>query len=453
MIEPLQNFGTVDFSTMPYTGEGLLTHSGEFNGLNSMEAVNAISDKLVAQGAGRIKINYRLRDWGISRQRYWGAPIPIIYCPECGEVPVPEKDLPVVLPEKISFSGTTSPLCTLPEFLNVDCPACGAAAKRETDTFDTFMESSWYYLRYTSFDQHASMLDKRADYWAPVDQYIGGIEHAVMHLLYARFYHKLLRDAGIVHSNEPFKRLLTQGMVLKDGSKMSKSKGNTVDPQALIEQYGADTVRLFTMFAAPPEQSLEWSDSGVEGASRFLRRVWAYCFEQQSALSSKAAPLTKDAKTQSMRQQIHKLLQQALQDYSRLQFNTVVSACMKLLNIIVKITTADAALQQESIRILLGLLAPIAPHITQYIWRDLGWGEIVDTPLPQIDPAALQTATLSLVLQINGKRRSEFEVAADLDNAGIERLVLADTQVQKYLNAQPVKKIIIVPQRLINIVV
>ncbi|MBT5634246.1 MAG: leucine--tRNA ligase, partial [Gammaproteobacteria bacterium] len=324
-----------DVSEAAYTEKGLLYNSGQFDGLDFKGAFDAIADHLQTEQKGSRKINYRLRDWGVSRQRYWGCPIPVVNCPDCGAVPVPEDQLPVVLPEDVDFDGVGSPIKKMPEFYETTCPQCGGKAERETDTFDTFMESSWYYARYASRDQESAMLDERADYWAPVDQYVGGVEHAILHLLYARFYHKLLRDEGLVKSDEPFKNLLTQGMVLKDGAKMSKSKGNTVDPQALIDRYGADTVRLFIMFAAPPEQSLEWSDSGVEGAYRFLKRVWrlAYAHVNAGVVTATENSEGLNDEQKAVRRALHQTIQKVGDDIGRrLTFNTAIAAVMELTN-------------------------------------------------------------------------------------------------------------------------
>ncbi len=418
-------------------------------------------------------MHYRLRDWGVSRQRYWGAPIPIINCPACGEVPVPEDQLPVVLPEDVDFEGVGSPIKKMPAFYQTTCPTCGGPAERETDTFDTFMESSWYYARFTCPDSDTAMLDRRADYWLPVDQYIGGIEHAILHLLYARFFHKLMRDAGLVSSDEPFKRLLTQGMVLKDGSKMSKSKGNTVDPQQLIEQYGADTVRVFIMFASPPEMSLEWSDSGVEGAHRFLKRLWAYVFDLRDVIAPGIRALSKGPldMTQAqpaqlvLRRELHELLRQAGNDFGRYQFNTVVAACMKIVNALydaapgVKTSAgaqreADEVIVAEAVSILLRLLAPIAPHITHHLWRELGYaGDILDAAWPQVDEAALVRDSIDLVVQVNGKLRGRVSVPAGSDKAVQEDAALADAAVQRFIAGQAVKKVVVVPGKLVNIVI
>jgi leucyl-tRNA synthetase len=467
----------VDLSEGAYTEKGKLIDSAQFSGLSSQQAFDAIAEHLANEGKGCKRVNFRLRDWGVSRQRYWGCPIPIVNCPECGAVPVPEEQLPVVLPEEVAFDGVGSPIKRMPEFYETTCPKCGGKAERETDTFDTFMESSWYYARYACRSNDSAMLDERADYWLPVDQYIGGIEHAILHLLYARFYHKLLRDEGLVHSDEPFANLLTQGMVLKDGTKMSKSKGNTVDPQELIERYGADTVRLFTMFAAPPEQSLEWNDSGVEGAHRFLKRLWAFAAEVQSSgnqgIDVEWRQDDADKETVDFRRKTHELLQQALQDFSRNQFNTVVAAGMKMLNGLDAFGARDemqpviagekidrtknsqrAYARHERLSILLRLLSPIAPHISHTLWRELGYGEdILSAPWPEVDAAALVKDAIDLVVQVNGKVRSQVSVPAGADKNAIEEAALHDEKVQSFIDGQTIVKIIVVPGRLVNVVV
>lgn len=451
-----------DINNAAITEKGTLIHSDKYDGLSSEQAFAAIAADLSIQQLGEKRVNYRLRDWGISRQRYWGTPIPIIYCETCDIVPVPDENLPVVLPENVTLEGPSSPLREIPEFYNITCPQCNKPAHRETDTFDTFMESSWYYVRFASFDQKQSITDERARYWMNVDQYIGGIEHAVLHLLYARFIYKVLRDEGLVDGDEPFKKLLTQGMVLKNGVKMSKSKGNTVAPHGLIEKYGADTVRLFSIFASPPEQSLEWSDSGVEGAYRFLKRVWSW--SQQVGPILKAIDLNQkmvhadfNEQQRNWRKEIHEILQQASNDMERLQLNTVVSAAMKLLNHLNKIPmeSDDAApILAEGCKILLCILSPITPHITHYLWRNLGFGDdILQATWPTVDAAALQSETLFMVVQINGKVRANISVASTADNETIKQIALADPQVQKHLNQQTPKKIIVVPKKLISIVV
>ncbi len=450
----------IDLSRQAFTDPGVLIDSGQFSGLGFREACDALADYLQAQGKGRRQVNYRLRDWGVSRQRYWGAPIPIINCAACGPVAVPQDQLPVVLPEDVAFQGVVSPIKQMPEFYRTTCPRCGGPAERETDTFDTFMESSWYYARFACSDNDRAMLDGRAGYWLPVDQYVGGIEHAILHLLYARFYHKLLRDAGLVSSAEPFARLLTQGMVLKEGAKMSKSKGNVVDPQALIDRYGADTVRLFMMFAAPPDQSLEWSDAGVEGAYRFLRRLWTFAVTQGDAI--RTAPVEPNwalagEELQTVRREIHESLRQALFDFGRYQFNTVVSGAMKILNSLQRIPTEAgplaAAVRREGVSILLRLLSPVTPHIAHVLWQALDYeGAVIDAPWPAPDAAALKRDTIALVVQVNGKVRAQIEVPRDAGKGTIEQIALAAPNVQRFVEDKTVRKIIVAPGKLVNIV-
>ncbi len=458
VIQP-ENRDDWDYQVAPFTEEGLLIHSLQFTGQHANEAKQSITEYLEASHTGKRTVHYRLRDWGISRQRYWGAPIPIIYCEHCGTVPVAEQELPVVLPEDIIPEGTGSPLARLESFYQTTCPQCGESAKRETDTFDTFMESSWYYARYCSYNQHQAMLDDRARYWTPVDQYIGGIEHAILHLLYARFVHKLLRDEGILNSDEPFTHLLTQGMVLKDGAKMSKSKGNVVSPRNLIEKFGADTIRLFIIFAAPPEQALEWSDSGVEGAYRFLRRV--YHFAENIKLSLKyhsyneEQVVTLPLSLKETRREIHAILKQANQDMDRMQFNTVVSACMKLFNLLQSITAEEASLTliHEGLGILLRLLNPITPHFAHYLWQKLGYGsDIAKASWPKADNRALKSDTVKMRVQVNGKLRGEITIPIDADEEWIKQTALADSQVQKFILDKALKRVVIVPHKLINIV-
>jgi leucyl-tRNA synthetase len=460
-----------DFSKSAYLDTGILINSQDFDGIDSITAKNTITELLEKEKLATRKINYRLRDWSISRQRYWGTPVPIINCPSCG--PVGATDLPVILPENVSFEGVTSPLKSMPEFYQTQCPHCASNAERETDTFDTFFESSWYYARFACKKQDDAMLDGRANYWVPVDQYIGGIEHAVMHLLYARFMHKLLRDEGLLNSDEPFMRLLTQGMVLNQGIKMSKSKGNTVDPKPLIDKYGADTVRLFTIFAAPPEQNLEWSDSGVEGAHRFLKRLWAFAFEHQDLIRKEnqalknGSPTTKNIdweKTSTTQRdvlrQVYEILEQAKYDYERQQFNTVVSGCMKLLNLLAKVPAVEndcidinPFILHKGLSILLRLLAPIAPHITHQLWQDLHYeGLILNAPWPKASNAPLKIDQVALVVQTNGKLRSHIQVPTDADNKTIEEIALADQKVQQAIADKIIKKVIIVPGRLVNVV-
>ncbi|RBA25250.1 leucine--tRNA ligase [Herminiimonas fonticola] len=485
---------------------GRCINSGKYDGLNYQQAVDAIAADLEELGLGEKKITYRLRDWGISRQRYWGTPIPMINCADCGAVPVPEKDLPVVLPEDCVPDGSGNPLNKHEAFLKCDCPKCGKPARRETDTMDTFVDSSWYYMRYCSPNSSDAMVDSRNDYWMPMDQYIGGIEHAVLHLLYARFWTKVMRDFGLIKFDEPFTNLLTQGMVLNETyyreeangkktwynpadvqldldekgrpvsatlitdrqpvaiggtEKMSKSKNNGIDPQAQIDQYGADTARLFTMFASPPEQTLEWSGAGVEGANRFLRRVWAYSYNQSARIAAVTttdfSKLTETQKT--LRRELHKILQQADSDFKRIQYNTVVSASMKMLNTLEAAKLDDSAASNavisEGLSIFLRILNPIAPHITHVLWQELGFakvhGDILDASWPQVDSAALEQAEIEMMIQVNGKLRGSIIVAKDADKASIEAAALANETVQKFIEGTP-KKIIVVPGKLVNIV-
>jgi leucyl-tRNA synthetase len=437
----------------------VLVNSGKYNGLNHQDAVDAIATDLNAKELGEKQVNFRLRDWGVSRQRYWGAPIPVIYCDDCGTVPVPEKDLPVTLPKDVVLDGSQSPLVAHPTFSKTTCPTCSKPARRETDTFDTFMESSWYFARFAC-NKAETMLDDKANHWLPVDHYIGGIEHAILHLLYARFYTKLLRDEGLVTRDEPFKKLLTQGMVLKDGSKMSKSKGNTVDPQGLIDQYGADTVRLFIMFAAPPEQSLEWSDSGVEGASRFLKRLWKQTYLHVASEGSKQsldkASLTPEQ--QAVRRQLHQTIQKVSHDMGiRTIFNTAIAANMELLNTLSRFEDESDngnAIRQEALEAIVLMLSPIVPHVCHQLWLDLGHQEaVVGLRWPQVDETALVQNSIEFVLQVNGKLRSKMTVSATASNVEIEKSALSDEHVIKFIDGKPVKKVIIVPKKLVNIVV
>jgi len=454
-----------------YVEKGILRESGEFDGMDFPAAFDAIAAYLEKRQRGSRRVNYRLRDWGVSRQRYWGAPIPVINCSRCGAVPVPDDELPVVLPEDVQLDEGGSPIKKMESFYRARCPKCGGEAERETDTFDTFMESSWYYARYACSDNREAMLDARVDYWLPVDQYIGGIEHAILHLLYARFYHKLLRDCGLVHCDEPFERLLTQGMVLKDGSKMSKSKGNTVDPQDLVDRYGADTVRLFTMFASPPEQSLEWNDDAVEGAYRFLRRIWNFAHDNRTwIMSEPAADLDLsniDPAQADTRHEIHQALQQALHDFDKYQFNTVVSACMKIMNTLSGVPAVPEAgkgfsssvgvrnaIYREGFSILLRLLSPVTPHICHKLWKELQFGvDILDAPWPAVDRTALVRDTIEMVVQVNGKLRGRITVAAGADEAVIRAAALDEENVSRFLADKDIRRVVIVPNKLVNIVV
>ncbi len=458
VIAPVNN-EECNLSKEAFTLKGQLINSGEFDGLSSEEAFEKIAAYLEAKNSGEKRTTYRLRDWGVSRQRYWGAPIPIINCEKCGEVAVPEKDLPVALPEDIEFEGVGSPIKKMPEFYETTCPGCGGKAERETDTFDTFMESSWYYARYASAGNDEAMLDERANYWLPVDQYVGGIEHAILHLLYARFFNKLMRDVGLTTNDEPFENLLTQGMVLKDGSKMSKSKGNTVDPQGLIEQYGADTARLFMMFAAPPEQSLEWSDAGVEGASRFLKRLWRLAFEHIEVGDTVALDVKSlnDAQ-KAIRRATHETIAKVGDDIGRrFTFNTAIASVMELMNALAKFkdnSEQGRAVMQESLQAIVLLLSPIVPHITHEIWKVIGQDSLlIDQAWPKVDESALVKDSLQIIVQVNGKLRSRIEVAASASKDDIEAAAMADEHVKKFTDGKQVVKVIVVPGKLVNIVV
>ncbi|GAB3727804.1 leucine--tRNA ligase [Luteimonas pelagia] len=491
-----------------YTERGWLVNSGEFDGMDSDEAFAAIADRFEAEGRGTRRVNFRLRDWGVSRQRYWGCPIPVVYCGACGAVPVPEDQLPVLLPEDVEFMGTGSPIKADPDWRRTTCPECGGPAERETDTFDTFMESSWYYARYTSPGADAQV-DARADHWLPIDQYIGGIEHAILHLLYFRFYHRLMRDAGLVSSDEPARNLLTQGMVIAetyyrdnpDGSKdwinpadvdvqrdergrvagavlradgkpvhvgavekMSKSKNNGVDPRAMIERFGADTVRLFSMFAAPPEQSLEWNEAGVEGMARFLRRFWREVTTHASqpdhpdvaAVLAGGATLTAAQKT--LRRQLHETIAKVGDDYGRRHsFNTAIAALMELLNHVAKfddMSDAGRAVRHEALEAMVLMLNPVTPHASHALWQVLGHGETLleDVPFPVADPAAMQRDALTLAVQVNGKLRGTIEVAPDAPREAVEAAALAEPNVAKFLEGAAVRKVIVVPGKIVNVV-
>ncbi|XSG84225.1 MAG: leucine--tRNA ligase [Methylohalobius sp. ZOD2] len=441
-----------------FTAKGVLIDSGRFDGLTSEEAFEAIPRYLEAHGKGRNKRQYRLRDWGVSRQRYWGAPIPMLYLED--DTPVPEDRLPVELPLKVTVDGVHSPLKTESSFYET-VTSDGRPAKRETDTFDTFMESSWYYARFTSANCTAGMVDKqKADYWLPVDQYVGGIEHAILHLLYARFYHKLMRDLGLVGCDEPFKNLLTQGMVLKDGVKMSKSKGNVVDPEALIEKYGADTVRLFILFAAPPEQSLEWSDSAVEGAYRFLKRLWrqVVAFVQAEDRIAELEPDALSEAQKDLRRQIHQTIVKVSDVIGkRYTFNTAIAANMELLNALAKFEDTGSqgmAVKREGLEAIVRMLAPIVPHICHELWQRMGHSEmIVDAPWPAVDESALVQNEIELVVQVNGKLRGKIQVPTDAGKQQVERAALTEPSVLRFIEGKMVKKVIVVPGRLVNVVV
>jgi leucyl-tRNA synthetase len=483
-------------------------NSDLFSGLSHAAAVDAIANALLAKGLGEKKTTWRLRDWGISRQRYWGTPIPLIHCADCGTVPVPYADLPVVLPEDLAPDGSGNPLNKCAAFLNVACPQCGKAARRETDTMDTFVDSAWYFMRYCSPGSGDAMIDARADYWMPMDQYIGGIEHAVLHLLYARFWTRAMRDIqepgpdgrarGLVKFSEPFTKLFTQGMLLNESfyredaagkkqwfypseveiqhddkghpvsamaradglpvqlggiEKMSKSKNNLVEPKEIIAKFGADTARVFVMFAGPPDQSAAWSDSGAEGSYRFLRRVWALAVKHTDTL--RAAPPATGASP--LRREIHTLLGQVSADFDRLQYNTVISGAMKMLNALEAAGDSDPAALREGITVLLRTLYPAAPHITFVLWQELGLaaelGELMDAPWPQVDAAALVRDEIELVLQISGKLRGAITVPASADRAAIEAAALASPEFARFSEGRAAKKVVVVPGRLVNVVV
>ncbi|MCX7562598.1 leucine--tRNA ligase [Xanthomonadaceae bacterium XH05] len=486
-----------------YTEHGTLVNSGEYDGLDFDGAFAALASRFEQQGTGARRVNYRLRDWGVSRQRYWGCPIPVIYCPTCDAVPVPEDQLPVVLPEDVAFSGVVSPIKADPAWRKTTCPACGGPAERETDTFDTFMESSWYYARYTS-PGAPDMVDARANYWLPVDQYIGGIEHAILHLLYFRFFHKLLRDTGFVKTDEPATNLLCQGMVIaetfyrqnEDGSKdwfnpadvaiardergrivgaalqsdgqpvqiggvekMAKSKNNGVDPQSMIAKFGADTVRLFSMFAAPPELSLEWNEAGVEGMSRFLRRLWAQVarhVEQGPVEALDLAALTPAQKT--LRRQLHETIQKVSDDYGRrLAFNTAIAAVMEFLNALSKFDEATPngrALRHEALRTVVLLLNPITPHASFALWQALGESRTLldDVPFPQADPDALARDAVTMAIQVNGKLRGTIELPVTASREAAEAAALGEPAVAAFLQGKEIRKVIVVPGKIVNIV-
>jgi leucyl-tRNA synthetase len=449
----------IDIQEQVFIDKGVLVNSGEYDGMDYEAAFNAIADFFEKSGRGRRAVNYRLRDWGVSRQRYWGTPIPIIYCDDCDAVPVPAEDLPVVLPEDVTVTGTGSPLKDMPEFVNVACPKCGKDARRETDTFDTFVESSWYFARYACPDSDSAMLDERAAYWCPVDQYTGGVEHAILHLLYSRFFQRVMRDEGLTDVSEPFTNLLTQGMVLKDGAKMSKNKGNTVDPQELIQKYGADTVRLFMMFAAPPEQSLEWSDDGVQGSYRFLKRFWHAVIDHMArGAVGQLDPLALDDAQQALRRKTHQTIAKIGDDIGRRSsFNTAVAAAMELLNAINKLddtSEAGRAVVHEALEAVVLMLSPMTPHICHALWKELGHDTaLIDQLWPEVDESALELDMIELVVQVNGKLRGRVAVPADASKDDIEKLAIADDNVRRFVADKDIRKIIVVPGRLVNIVV
>jgi len=497
-----------DFSTDAwqdwYADYGVCVNSGAYDGMPYAQAVDAIAADLKSANTGEKQVQWRLRDWGISRQRYWGTPVPIIHCDSCGDVAVPDDQLPVVLPEDCVPDGSGNPLNKRDDFLNCACPKCGAKARRETDTMDTFVDSSWYFQRFACPGSDSAMVDERVNYWLPVDQYIGGIEHAILHLLYSRFWTRVMRDLDLVKFAEPFTRLLTQGMVLnevfsrkseagrityynpqdvevvvddqgrrvgavlsEDGKPvdsggirtMSKSKNNGVDPQVMIEKYGADTARFFMMFASPPEDTLAWNDDGVEGAYRFLRRLWKYAAENRNAISSEGNGPSDDDVLLAARRELHLLLKQANFDYRRMQFNTVASAAMKMLNMLESGAVMGVAeksranLQREAMSILLRVLFPIVPHISHTLWVELGFaGELQDSQWPEVDESALVQDEIELMLQVNGKLRGKFRVAAEADRDAIEKVAIANPDAQRHVAGKTIRKVVVVPGRLVNIV-
>ena len=437
-----------------YTEHGVLTGSAEFDGCDFNEAFEGIAARLEAAGMGQTTTQFRLRDWGVSRQRYWGTPIPMLNLEGGQDIPIPADRLPSLLPEDVVMDGVTSPIKADPEWRRFGLD--GQLCERETDTFDTFVQSSWYYARFTCPHYTDGMIDSdQANYWLPVDQYVGGIEHAILHLLYSRFFHKLMRDAGLVTSDEPFTRLLTQGMVLKDGAKMSKSKGNTVDPQELIDRYGADTVRLFSMFAAPPEQSLEWSDSGVEGANRFIKRLWRLVHDFD-ACGSESPPDSLSGEQKNLRRKIHETIAKVSDDYGRRQtFNTAVAAVMELCNELGRHPTehsGDRAIVDEGLRAMLQLLWPITPHLSEHLWQALTGDAFSESQWPEVDDAALSRDELEIVVQVNGKVRGKISVPASADNAEIEAMAKRQENVERFLADTTIRKVIVVPQKLVNIV-
>ena len=444
--------------------EGMLVNSGEFTGMEMHKAMSAIMDKAEAEGFGKRRVNYRLRDWLISRQRYWGAPIPIIYCPHCGEVLVPEDQLPVRLPEDVSFTaGAKSPLATSEEFVHCKCPKCGADATRETDTMDTFLCSSWYYLRYTDAHNDKMPFDKELNnYWGPVDQYIGGIEHAILHLLYSRFFVKVLRDAGLVDYDEPFSNLLTQGMVIKDGAKMSKSLGNVVSPEEILSKYGADTARLFILFAAPPERELEWSDQGVEGSFRFLNRIWRIVQAFEAVLAQKVTEYDHSNLSEAdkdLRRVLHSSIKKVTNDIeTRFNFNTAISTMMELVNALYAYKEAvkepNAGLVYEAISDLIKMMSPFVPHITEELWRGAidANSSVHEQSWPECDEEALKVDNVEIVLQVNGKVRGRLTVPAEATKEELEKIAMADANVQAHIGDATVRKVICVPGRLVNIV-
>ncbi len=464
VIQPAGEEWSIETMKGAYDGPGLMIHSGEFSGMDNELGKVAVAKWLEAENHGKRRINYRLRDWLVSRQRYWGAPIPMINCPQCGSVPVPKEELPVMLPENVNFTaGSVSPLAKVEEFVNCICPKCGAGAKRETDTMDTFICSSWYYMRYTDPKNTMEPFSSdKANYWAPVDQYIGGIEHAILHLLYSRFFMKVLKDAGLVDVNEPFENLLTQGMVIKDGAKMSKSKGNVVSPEEIISKYGADTARLFILFAAPPERDLEWNDAGVEGAYRFLGRLWRIIAHYIPTMATEdvqydSASLSKSEA--ALRRALHATIKKVTEDVGeRHNFNTAISSIMELVNAMYAFKDESASMSpglvREVVSSLLRLLAPFAPHISEEVWsQTIAEGSVHKAPWPVFDASAIQLEEVEIVLQINGKVREKIVVPVGLSPKELEEIALGQEKVQALIEGKQVVKVICVPQKLVNIVI
>jgi len=472
--------------TEAYVDDGVMVNSGQFNGMKNRDAMEAIVKHLEEKGLGKKTVSYKLRDWGISRQRYWGCPIPIIYCDKCGVVPVPDKDLPVILPEDVKFTGQgASPLAQSEKFVNVPCPRCGKGARRETDTMDTFVDSSWYFLRYVSPKESSSPFSKEASkYWMPVDQYIGGVEHAVLHLLYSRFFTKAMRDLGLIDFDEPFTNLLTQGMVCKEimkckehgyllpdevkdekcvkcdniveigpAEKMSKSKKNIIDPDKIIERYGADTTRLFSLFAAPPEKDLDWSDEGVEGAYRFLNRVWRLVTEVKSQESGVRSQKSENTQDSELHYEINKVIKKVTEDTERFHFNTAIAALMEYINFLYKYDDKDSSLYGNAIEMLLILLSPFAPHISEELWHAMGKkSSIFRIAWPLYDEAALKKEETLVVVQINGKLRGRISVPIDTRQTEIERIALTDKKVAEWLAGKEIKKIVYVKNKILNVV-
>jgi leucyl-tRNA synthetase len=460
VIQPEGEELTAETMEQAYEGEGLLVNSASFNGMKNTDAMKAIIDHLKKIGRGEDTVNFRLRDWGISRQRYWGAPIPVVHCGKCGTVPVKIEDLPVLLPENVKLTGTgESPIAQLESFVNTTCPVCGGPAKRETDTMDTFVESSWYFIRYCSIrPKNEPFGRKDVDYWMPVDQYIGGIEHAILHLMYSRFFTMVLRDLGYVGFDEPFDRLLTQGMVIKDGAKMSKSKGNVVDPEDMINRYGADATRLFTLFAAPPEKDMDWSDQGIDGTYRFLSRLWRLVMEIKdmpvASQGDRVPPSMEDVQRKT-----HQTIRKVTEDIDRrFRFNTAIAAMMELVNELYKAKDrvkepSEAGVLRKSIEYLLIMLSPFVPHIADELWEAIGQsGMLFEHPWPVYDPQWVEDAAVTIAVQVNGKLRATIDIPKDADKAEVENKALADANVKRFMEGTSIKKIIYVPNKIINII-